>query len=228
MPIRWQIKAMLSSRHDELVRRCVSGTVIIARDEERPSCGTWIVRVDRSRPRVVFHDVLDDAECDTLARSLRDVASVWDGQLKASYVLRPSIQLIWTLSPAPFRLYRRSHLLASACQDQLLVTRRFRRTCEIARGEIKSVESWMSPDGFFSGVSFVLSQSFKLRLVRVFNAHAIWGVVTFPYNQFGVEHIDEIWWAGRLGKRLAEHLDVPWQFYDPNFVYEESDQEKTI
>jgi hypothetical protein len=209
---------VLSDRYQNLACRCVSGTVTVGRDEDTHASQTaYAIRVDRRHPRIVFCGVLQDDEFAALKRSLRAVSTVWEGQVKCG-PFRRSFRLTWTLPPAPFRLYSRWRILAEIEGDTLTIKRRFRSTTRVAAKEIQSIQSWMSPKGFLAGVSVVTAKS-SIQTVRLVNPDAIIGNLDeAPYNQWGVESIDAVAWAGRLGRRMANALEVPWAFHDPNYV----------
>src|SRR5262249_18765563 len=78
---------------------------------------------------------------------------------------------VWTIPPAPFRLFKAKRLRCWIKTDRVILTNAWGRT-ELSRREVASVLGWIAASWLSAGVSLVMQTGRKLMVVRLRNLAA--------------------------------------------------------
>jgi hypothetical protein len=155
--------------------------------------------------------VLTRPEIDEFVSRLREQDSVWLGGIDTHHG-PPSkrFRLVWTLPPAPCRIYTRRGLAIDA--ESPVVTRHlFWRREQFAVQSSSVVEGWISRDWTHSGISLNGDGGEEWEVVRLKNAG--------PFMQFllmydGIDLLVDTGWLDRVVPRVAEVLGAGWKIVD--------------
>lgn len=193
------------------------GVPLIACDCSSPSPGDgtawlWVFRENaRRRLTQCWAGVLTRPEIDELVVRLRERHSVWRGAIES--VHPPPwrwFRLVWTLPPAPCRIYIRRGLAVEV--EPTVVKRRLPRRCEQLPVPPSSVvEGWISADWRYSGISLKLPRGEEAEVFRVKNAGRL---TQFLAMYDGIDLMVDTWWLDGVVPRVAEVLGLPWKIVD--------------
>jgi len=172
----------------------------------------WVFRESvEQRLEQLWAGMLSRPEIDELADVLRRESSVWLGGIDTRHA-PPSrrFRLVWTLPPAPCRIYTRRGL-ASEVEPTLVTRHGSRRRQRNAVGSVSHVEGWIGADWTHAGIAL------KGR------AGEEWGVVRLknegPFMRFlimydGIDLMMDTGWLDGVVPRVAAVFGVAWRIVD--------------
>jgi hypothetical protein len=179
--------------------------------------------VDGSRWLWVFHEsaaqrletqwagVPARAEIDECVSRLGQRGAVWFGSIDTRHA-PPSgcFRLVWTLPPAPCRIYTRRGL-AVAVESAVVTTHRSRRRERLAAAAASVLEGWISSDWTHAGISLAGPGIERREVVRLKNE----GLFTqFLLMYDGIDLMLDTAWLDRVVPRVADALGLPWRIVD--------------
>jgi hypothetical protein len=172
----------------------------------------WIFRERApNRLRQRWSGVLTRPEADELVQRLRQQTSIWMGGID-SYHDPPSrrFRLVWTLPPAPCRIYTRRGLAVDV--EPALVTRRLSwRRERFAVPSSSVVEGWIRADWTCSGICLKGPAGEESEILRVKNANLF---EQFLLMYDGIDLMIDVDWLERVVPRVAEVLGLAWRIVD--------------
>lgn len=164
----------------------------------------------KKRLKTRWSGVLRLSEFDELAGVLRQHRSVWLAGIDTRHP-PPSrwFRMVYTLPPAPCRIYTRRGLVAGV--EPAAATRCLPRLKQIAVQSSSVVEGWISHDWIHAGISLVGDAGAREELVRLTNAGL--------FNQFllmydGIDLMMDTRWLDGVVPRVAEVLGLEWRVVD--------------
>jgi hypothetical protein len=161
-------------------------------------------------------EVVARPEVAELVRQVREQQAppqdeVWLGGIDA-YHPPPStrFRLVWTLPPAPCRIYTRRGL--AACVEPGVVTRHLRgRREQLAVRSSSVVEGWISSDWTHAGISLKGDTGEAWEVIRLRNAGPF-SRLLIMYD--GIDLMVDTAWLDRVTPRVADVLGVEWRIVD--------------
>jgi hypothetical protein len=193
-----------------------------SRDEE---AWVWMFReIAPNRLQQLWAGKLTGPESDELVSRLRQRQWVWLGRIDTFHP-PPSrrFRLVWTLPPAPCRIYTRRGL-AIAVEPTGVTRHLSRRRQELVVPSPSSVvEGWIHRDWTYAGVSVMRDGIEQGEIFRLKNAG--------PFLQFlmmydGIDLMVDTGWLDGVVPRVAEVLGVAWRIVDhtvtPSKIVQES------
>ena len=137
--------------------------------------------------------------------------AVWPGGID-TYHAPPSkrFRLVWTLPPAPCRIYTRRGL--AACAERGVVTRHRRgRHEQLAVRSSSVVEGWIGSDWGHAGISVKGDTGEAWEVIRLKNAGPF---LRFLLMYDGIDLMVDTAWLDRVTPRVADVLGVEWRIVD--------------
>src|SRR5262245_43854901 len=133
---------------DSIRTRAGSPLIVCESPEPEPRAGfacVWVFRESpRGRLQPLWSGVLARPEIDELGRVLREAHTVWRGAIDTyHFPFSWRFRLIWTLPPAPCRVYQRRGLACDVERARIRVRRSW-RTRELVPSGTERVEGWFS------------------------------------------------------------------------------------
>lgn len=189
----------------ELERENRGATLLLAESQysehgpDRPRIS--IVRVERDCLKNAWDGHVAKSEWDALVSALGAFATVW--KCESDAMARTAWGKLWTLPPAPFRMFAGTGLRVAVDGDLVRLRRFPCRTLQLTRGEIERVEVTLSPDWTRRAVALV-----KRGGARV---HVAGELDLFPLADPTYDRINllfEAAWARSLAGSLAAALGV--------------------
>ena len=172
----------------------------------------WVFRENApNRLQQRWAGVLTHPEIDEFVSRLRERDSVWLGGIDTHHG-PPSkrFRLVWTLPPAPCRIYTRRGLAIDV--KSAVVTRYLSSRCEkVAVRSSSVVEGWISRDWTYAGISLRGHEGEEREVVRLKNAG--------PFMQFllmydGIDLMVDTGWLDGVVPRVAEVVGAEWRIVD--------------
>ena len=169
----------------------------------------WVFHeIAKSRLERLWAGLLSRSEVDEITDRLRGERSLWLGAID-TYHLPPSnwFRLVWTLPPAPCRIYTRRGMKFEIERSRIRV-RGLWRTRERTLSGVERVEGWI--DWSRSGIRLKLEPSGSADLELIRSRHP--GAWLGYYD--GIDLMVDTGWLDMLVPRIAEVLDVGWSIVD--------------
>jgi hypothetical protein len=151
------------------------------------------------------------AEIDECVGRLRQRGPVWLGGIDTRHA-PPAVcfRLVWTLRPAPCRIYTRRRLVVEV-EPASVTTHRCRRRARLAATEASALEGWISPDWTRAGISLAGPGAERREVLRLGNA----GLFTqFLLMYDGIDLMVDTSWLDEVVPRMAGTLGLPWRIVD--------------
>lgn len=196
-----------------LIRSRATGPLIVCQSADHTSRGKaawlWVFR-ENAKGRLVqlWAGLLNRSEVDEITIRLRVERELWLGAID-TYHLPPCkwFRLVWTLPPAPCRIYTRRGVTCDVERSRVRV-RDFWRTRELALSGVERVEGWINWSR--SGIRLKLEPygSNDAELIRSGHPGAWLGY----YD--GIDLMVDTDWLDSVVPRVAEVLDVGWSIVD--------------
>lgn len=172
----------------------------------------WVFRETApNRLQQRWAGVLMRPEIDEFVSRLRERDSVWLGGIDTLHG-PPSrrFRLVWTLSPAPCRIYTRRGLAIEV--ESAVVTRHlFRRREQFAVRPSSVVEGWISRDWICAGISVRGNGGEEWEVVRLKNQGLF---MQFLLMYDGIDLMVDTGWLDGVVPRVAEVLGAGWKVVD--------------
>jgi hypothetical protein len=165
----------------------------------------------RNRLQQRWAGVLTRPEIDEFVGRLRQRTCVWFGGIDTLHP-PPSkrLRLVWTLAPAPCRIYTRRGLAIDV--ESALVTRHLLwRREQFAVRSASVVEGWIGRDWTYAGISVKGHGGEEGEVVRLKNAGAF---MQFLLMYDGMDLLVDTGWLDRVVPRVAEVFGVAWRIVD--------------
>lgn len=165
---------------------------------------------DNKRLKTRWSGVLRRSEFDEVADVLRPHRSVWLGGIDTRHP-PPSrwFRMVYTLPPAPCRIYTRRGLVAGV--EPVAAIRYSPRLEQIAVQPSSVVEGWISHDWRHAGVSLVGDSGSREEIVRLSNA-GLFDQFLLMYD--GIDVMMDTMWLDGVVPRVAEVLGLEWRVVD--------------
>ena len=213
---KYENEATRTTNFAEVVERLRvrADTPLILCSSASPDLKTvWVWALEENatnRLKTRWSGVLRPSEFDELAAVLRQHRSVWIAGIDTCHP-PPSgwFRMVYTLPPAPCRIYTRRGLMAAV--EPAAATRYLPRLKQIAVRSSSVVEGWISHDWIHAGISLVGDAGAREEVVRLKNAGL--------FNQFllmydGIDLMMDTGWLDRVVPRVAEVLGLEWRVVD--------------
>lgn len=173
----------------------------------------WVWALEENatnRLKTRWSGVLRPSEFDELAGMLRQRHSVWIAGIDTCHP-PPSrrFRMVYTLPPAPCRIYTRRGLMAAV--EPAAATRYLPRLKQIAVRSSSVVEGWINHDWIHAGVSLVGDTGAREEFVRLKNA-GLFHQFLLMYD--GIDLMMDTGWLDRVVPRVAEVLGLEWRVVD--------------
>ena len=172
----------------------------------------WVFRENaRGRLKQLWSGVLDRSESDEVASVLERENSVWLGDIDTLHD-PPSrrFRLVWTLPPAPCRIYTRRGLITEV--ESAVVTRHlFWRRKQSPMQSWSVVEGWIGRDWRYAGISLKGHGGEEWEVVRIKN-EGLFTQVLLMYD--GIDLMVDTFWLDRVVPRVAEVFGLGWKIVD--------------
>jgi hypothetical protein len=191
------------------------GTPLIVCEHRDPAPSDpqlWVFREKApNRLEQRWSGTLQSSEIDELVGRLRERHPVWLGAIDTCHPA-PSrrFRLVWTLAPAPCRLYTRRRL-AVHVEPTGATRHRLRRRERVAVPESSVVEGWISSDWTWSGISLKGDRGEEAEIFRLKGA-GLFAQFLIMYD--GIDLMMDTWWLDGVVPRVAEVLGLPWRIVD--------------
>jgi hypothetical protein len=176
------------------------------------SVGLWVFRENaRNRLKRLWAGVLTRPEVDELVELLSRAGSVWLAGIDTRHP-PPSkwFRLVWTLPPAPCRIYTRRGLATEV--EPGVVTRHgsWQRRQIVAR-PVRSVEGWIARDWIHAGIAARGCGGEGWEVVRLKNAGSF---TAFLLMYDGLDLLMDTGWLDAVVPRVADVFGVEWKIVD--------------
>src|SRR5262245_50012892 len=172
----------------------------------------WVFR-ERAEHRLeqLWAGELSRPEIDELADVLRRENSVCLGGIDSRHA-PPSkrFRLLWTLPPAPCRIYTRRGL-ASEVEPAIVTRHGLRRRQQHAVRSVSHVEGWIGPDWTHAGITLKGRAGEEWEVIRLRNEGLF---MQFLIMYDGIDLMMDTSWLDRIVPRVAEVFGVAWHFVD--------------
>lgn len=195
------------------IRSRATGPLIVCQYADHTSRGKaawlWVFHEHANgRLKRLWAGLLSHSDVDEITNRLRGERGLWLGAID-TYHDPPSnwFRLVWTLPPAPCRIYTRRGMRCDVERSRVRV-RGFWRTRELTLSGVERVEGWITWNR--SGIRLKLEQhgSDDVELIR--SGHP--GAWVGYYD--GIDLMVDTGWLDSLVPRVAEVLDVGWSIVD--------------
>ncbi|HKQ18133.1 MAG TPA: hypothetical protein VJW75_00170 [Candidatus Eisenbacteria bacterium] len=169
----------------------------------------WVFHETASRRlKQLWAGLVNHSEADEIRHRLQAERGLWLGAIDC-YHPPPSnwFRLVWTLPPAPCRIYTRRGMRCDVERSRVRV-RGFWRTHELPLTGVERVEGWFNWSRSGIRLKFEQHPSADLELIRSGHPGAWLGY----YD--GIDLMVDTDWLDSLVPRVAEVLDVGWSIVD--------------
>ena len=195
------------------IRSRATGPLIVCQCAEHTSHGkaAWLwVFQERANGRLkqLWAGLLNHSDADEITNRLRGERGLWPGVVD-TYHDPPSswFRLVWTLPPAPCRIYTRRGMKCEVERARARV-RGFWRTRELTLSGVERVEGWITWSR--SGIRLKYEQRGRDDAELIRSGHP--GAWLGYYD--GIDLMVDTDWLDSLVPRVAEVLGVGWSIVD--------------
>ena len=195
------------------IRSRATGPLIVCRCPDHTSSGkaAWLwVFQENSKHRLerLWAGLLSRSEVDEITNLLRGERGLWLGVIDTHH-LPPSkrFRLLWTLPPAPCRIYTRRGMTCDVERSRVRV-RGFWRIRDLTLSGVERVEGWVTWSRSGIRLTSGRSGSDDVELIRSGHPGAWLGY----YD--GIDLMVDTDWLDVLVPRVAAVLDVGWSIVD--------------
>lgn len=159
-----------------------------------------VLRVDEvGAPRIVWDRFYATSAIDALRGALAAYAfEVWPGELDTMYAT--GFSFVWTVPPAPLRVYDREGLVAARRDGDIEL---FRANTRVRVGDVARFVGWLSADWVSRGVSLELRTGERVVVAETKE----WAASVDPTYD-GIDVLCDAAWVASLGKALARGIGV--------------------
>jgi hypothetical protein len=220
--VRWRLMERSSVKRAEntnvfeladSIRSRATAPLIVCRSPDHASGGKaawlWVFQENaRGRLERLWAGLLNRSEIDEVTNLVRGERGLWLGVIDTYHHPPPRrFRLLWTLPPAPCRIYTRRGMKCDVERSRVRV-RGFWRTRERTLSGVERVEGWITWSRSGIRLKFERSGSDDAELVRSGHPGAWLG-----YHD-GIDLMVDTGWLDTLVPRVAAVLDVGWSIVD--------------
>jgi hypothetical protein len=172
----------------------------------------WVFEASsNSRLKFLWSGVLARPEIASIQVELAQTNSVWHALLdKDAFEGSRRTRLLWTLAPAPCRVYKRRRLKLEV-EPSHVTAYGFWGRRQTAIVSVSSVEGWVSRGGGTAGITLRQNGRRDFRILRVMNNLF---AQEFDVTYDAIDLWNDAAWLEHVTQRVAGVFDAPWSIVD--------------